>query len=44
MVFDPASLKKFPKFIIGDSEDRTFIVHLHYPRLIAEIEREDFSD
>ena len=37
MVFDPSSLKKFPKCIIGDSEDRTFIVHLHYPRLVAEL-------
>ena len=37
MVFDPAILKKFPKFLIGDSEDRTFIIHLHHPRLIAEL-------
>ena len=28
---------KFPKFIIGDTEDRTFVVHLHSPKFIAEI-------
>jgi hypothetical protein len=44
MVFDPSSLKKFPKFIIGDSEDRTFIVHLHYPRLVAELIVEENGD
>ncbi len=38
MVNDLESFEaKFPKFIIGDTEDRTFVVHLHSPRLIAEI-------
>jgi hypothetical protein len=26
-----------PRFIIGDSVDRTFIVHLHFPRFIGEV-------
>lgn len=31
-----------PKFLIGDSEDeRTFIVHLHYPRFLAEVAEPD---
>ena len=38
MVNDLESFEaKFPKFIIGDTEDRTFVVHLHSPKLIAEI-------
>ena len=38
MVNDSNSFEaKFPKFIIGDTEDRTFVVHLHSPKLIAEI-------
>ena len=43
MVNDPNSFEaKFPKFIIGDTEDRTFVVHLHSPKFIAElIESED---
>lgn len=27
----------FPKFLIGDSPDRTFVVHLHHPRFVAEL-------
>jgi hypothetical protein len=30
--------KILPKFLIGDSaDDRTFLVHLHYPRFVAEV-------
>ena len=46
MVNDPNSFEaKFPKFIIGDTEDQTFVVHLHSPKFIAElIESEDGSE
>ena len=27
----------FPKFLIGDSPDSTFVVHLHHPRFVAEL-------
>ena len=38
MVFDPDSWEsKFPKFLIGDSPDRTFVIHLHRPRFVAEL-------
>lgn len=30
---------KFPKFLIGDSaDDRTFVIHLHWPQFVAEVE------
>jgi hypothetical protein len=29
---------KLPKFLIGDSDDdRVFVIHLHYPRFVAEV-------
>ena len=38
MVFDPDSWEiKFPKFLIGDSPGRTFVIHLHRPRFVAEL-------
>jgi hypothetical protein len=38
MVFDPESWESnFPKFLIGDSPGRTFVVHLHRPRFVAEV-------
>jgi len=45
MVFDPNSFEsKFPKFIIGDTEDRTFVVHLHTPKFIAELIESEEGD
>lgn len=30
--------RKFPKFLIADSADeRTFVIHLHPPRFVAEV-------
>jgi len=29
--------QKFPKFLIGDSADRTFVIHLHHPRFVGEV-------
>ena len=39
MVFDPESWEsKFPKFVIGDSPGgRTFVIHFHHPRFVAEL-------
>lgn len=34
-------MPKLPKFLIGDSADeRTFVIHLHTPRLIMEVVEE----
>jgi len=33
--------QKFPKFLIADSaDDRTFVVHLHYPRFVGVVVEE----
>ena len=29
----------WPRFLIGDTETRTFVVHLHRPRFVAEVVR-----
>lgn len=29
--------QKFPKFLIGDSADRTFVMHLHFPQFVGEV-------
>ena len=45
MVFDPESWEmKFPKFLIGDDPGRTFIVHLHFPRFVAELVEVDENE
>ena len=32
----------WPQFLIGDSPDeRTFVVHLHHPRFVGEVEEND---
>lgn len=30
-----------PEWIIGDSSDRMFVIHLHRPRFIAEVDEDD---
>ena len=32
----------WPRFIIGDSpDDRTFVIHLHHPRFVGEVDEGD---
>ena len=32
-----ANISLLPKFLIGDTSERTFVIHLHNPRFIAEV-------